>query len=180
MTSDTLSDMNRVAFYFQSLVAKIKQADGKGQDQGLHHLVVVLSQHFDNLLQTEKNFMDRISNCQANFSALNQVVNRNVNKAENTLKTIQGCLNHGTIQWVRKNEKFNYRIKTTLPDSTNPFDVTRRATLYEESKNANKRISVQSVQQQHQDIVYSQEEITQHCSRAILLIHSRKTDPKQK
>jgi hypothetical protein len=71
MTSDTLSDMNRVAFYFQSLVAKIKQPEGKPQDQGLHHLVVVLSQHFNNLLQTEKNFMDRISNCQANFSALN-------------------------------------------------------------------------------------------------------------
>jgi len=88
MTSDTLSDMNRVAFYFQSLVAKIIQPEINGQDQGLQNLVVVLSQHFDNLLQTEKNFMDRISNCLANFSALNQVVNRNVNKAENTLKTI--------------------------------------------------------------------------------------------
>ncbi len=30
MTSDTLADMNRVAFYFQSLVAKIKSSDVKG------------------------------------------------------------------------------------------------------------------------------------------------------
>ena len=42
MTSDTLSDMNRVAFYFQSLIAKIKQSEVKEQDQGLHNLVVIL------------------------------------------------------------------------------------------------------------------------------------------
>jgi len=31
-----------------------------------------------------------------------------------------------------------------------------------------------------QSVVFTQDQISQHCSRAILLIHSKKTDPEQK
>ncbi len=136
MTSDTLSDMNKISFYFSELVKELqKQFEGQPLQNNLTVLLSILYNHFEKLLLEDKKFLDRISNCSANFSALNLVVNRNVNKTENTLKTIQCCMNHGIIVWTKKeDDKVSFQIKTYIPESNDQSFSNRGQSVYEESK----------------------------------------------
>jgi hypothetical protein len=107
--------MNKVSYYFGTLVSAMKEK--QGFTSTFSNLLISLSIHFNNHLKSEKRFTEKIANCIANFSALNLVVNKNVNKAENTIKTIQCCLQNGIIFWIRKDDKFSYKIKTNMIDS---------------------------------------------------------------
>lgn len=127
--------MNKVSYYFSELVKELHiQCDEKSDKNCLALLLTILSMHFEKLLKEDKKFMDRIANCTVNFSALNLVVNRNVNKTENTLKTISCCLNHGIIVWNRRGEKVSFKIKTYIPEYGDQSFVMRSGTFYEENK----------------------------------------------
>lgn len=48
-----------------------------------------------------------------------EVVNRNVNKSENTINIIQTCLSSGIIVWNKANDKFDFKIKTIIKERSN-------------------------------------------------------------
>jgi predicted transcriptional regulator len=91
----------------------------------------------------DKNFSQKLASCIHSLPALQEVVSRNTDKSENTIKTIINCLEHGTIVWTKNGNQFDYKIKVHTKGH-NPA-------AQEESKQA-----VQMVK----ELIYNQDQIS--------------------
>ena len=55
-----------------------------------------------------------MSQCLVNLPAINELVGRDINKSANTIKTLQNCLQKGTVYWKKESDLYEFVIKTSL------------------------------------------------------------------
>lgn len=108
ITSETLGIMNQIALYFKKLKASIAKFSGT---------FAQLLGYFQSEIESEQivndRFLVQLDICNQNLSALRELVTRNTEKSENTLKTIERCLQGGRILWSKDGD-FDFKIRVTM------------------------------------------------------------------
>lgn len=112
VTSDTLGDMNTVSHYFKSFKTRLLAQEFASFAQ----VLAFFSRDFELAIASEPRFMQKLALCIVNLQAINELVDKNTDKSENTIKTISRCLSQGTIVWTKIGERFDFKIKVRNVD----------------------------------------------------------------